>query len=66
MAKASHTQGLITIGMDLGDKNSPLLCAGPRMAKSLGERIPICDADQMGVEKTESLPAQIVIMRKYL
>jgi hypothetical protein len=36
------------------------------MAKSLGERIPICDTDQMGVEKTESLPAQIVIMRKYL
>ena len=29
------------------------------LAKSLGERLPICDTDQMGVEQTESLPAEL-------
>lgn len=29
------------------------------LAKSLGERLPICDGDQMGVEQAESLSTQL-------
>jgi hypothetical protein len=29
------------------------------LAKSVGERLPKCDTDQMGVERMEGLPAQL-------
>ena len=29
------------------------------LAKSLGERLPVCDTDQMGAEQTKSLPVEL-------
>jgi transposase len=44
----------------LVDARTSLVNTGRGLAKATGERLPSCDADQMGVGKTEGLPAELV------
>ena len=44
----------------LVDTRTGLVNTARGMAKAMGERLPACDADQMGVEKTQGLPAMLV------
>jgi transposase len=44
----------------LVDTRTGLVNTARGMAKAMGERLPACDADQMGVEKMQGLPAMLV------
>ncbi|MGB4785483.1 MAG: transposase, partial [Candidatus Acidiferrum sp.] len=55
-AKAQGDLMVIRVRAALVEARTSLVNTARGLAKSLGERLPICDADQMGVEQTESLP----------
>jgi hypothetical protein len=48
---------MIIVRSALVEARTGLVNTAPGLVKSLGERLPICDADQMGIKQTESLPA---------
>ncbi|MGB2901653.1 MAG: IS110 family transposase [Candidatus Acidiferrum sp.] len=58
-AKAQGDLMVIRVRAALVEARTSLVNTARGLAKSLGERLPICDADQMGVEQTESLPAEL-------
>ena len=49
----------IRVRAALVEARTKLVNAARGFAKTLGERLPACDADSMGVEKMEELPAQL-------
>jgi len=50
---------VIRVRAALVETRSSLVNTARGLAKSVGERLPKCDADQMGVERMEGLPAQL-------
>jgi transposase len=58
-AKAQGDLMVIRVRSALVEARTGLINTARGLAKSLGERLPICDSDQMGVEQTESLPAEL-------
>lgn len=58
-AKAQGDLMVIRVRAALVEVRTGLINTARGLAKSLGERLPLCDSDQMGVEQTESLPAQL-------
>ncbi len=58
-AKAQGDLMVIRVRAALVEARTGLINTARGLAKSLGERLPICDSDQMGVEQTESLPTQL-------
>jgi len=58
-AKAQGDLMVIRVRAALVEARTGLINSARGLAKSLGERLPICDTDQMGVEQTESLPAEL-------
>jgi transposase len=50
---------VIRVRSALVEARTGLINTARGLAKSLGERLPICDSDQMGVEQAESLPAEL-------
>jgi transposase len=49
----------IRVRAALLDARTSLVNTARGLVKALGERLPPCDADQMGVERMESLPAEV-------
>lgn len=58
-ARAQGDLMVIRVRAALVEARTGLINTARGLAKSLGERLPICDSDQMGVEQTESLPAEL-------
>ena len=58
-AKAQGDLMVIRVRSALVEARTALINTARGLAKSLGERLPICDSDQMGVEQTEALPAEL-------
>lgn len=58
-AKAQRDLMVIRVRAALVEARTGLINTARGLAKSLGERLPICGSDQMGVEQTESLPAEL-------
>jgi transposase len=50
---------VIRVRAALVETRSSLVNTARGLAKSVGERLPKCDTDQMGVERMEGLPAQL-------
>jgi transposase len=50
---------VIRVRAALVEMRSSLVNTARGLAKSVGERLPKCDTDQMGVERMEELPAQL-------
>jgi transposase len=57
--KAQADLMVIRVRAALVEARTGLVNTARGLAKSLGERLPVCDPDQMGVEQTESLPAAL-------
>ena len=60
--RSEKAQGhLMTIRVRAGlvEARTSLVNAARGMAKAVGERMPACDTDQMGVEKMQSLPPEL-------
>lgn len=57
--KAQAALMIIRVRAALIEARTSLVNTARGLAKALGERLPICDADQMGVERAESLPKQL-------
>jgi len=57
--KAQADLMIIRVRAALVEARTGLVNTARGLAKSLGERLPICDADQMGVEQAKSLPAEL-------
>lgn len=57
--KAQADLMVIRVRAALVEARTGLVNTARGLAKSLGERLPICDADQMGVEQAKSLPAEL-------
>src|SRR5271157_2868951 len=57
--KAQADLMVIRVRAALVEARTGLVNTARGLAKSLGERLPICDPDQMGVEQAESLPAEL-------
>jgi transposase len=57
--KAQADLMVIRVRAALVEARTGLVNTARGLAKSLGERLPICDTDQMGVEQAESLPAEL-------
>ena len=57
--KAQMALMVIRVRAALMSARTSLVNTARGLAKALGERLPKCDADQMGVPKTESLPANV-------
>jgi len=60
--RSAQAQGdlmVIRVRAALVEARTSLVNTARGLAKSLGERLPICDTDQMGIEQTESLPAEL-------
>lgn len=58
-AKAQGDLMVIRVRAALVEARTALINTARGLAKSLGERLPVCGSDQMGVEQTESLPAEL-------
>jgi transposase len=57
--EAQQDLNVIRVRARLLDMRTSAVNAVRGMAKASGERLPKCDADQMGVERSEHLPAQL-------
>ena len=60
--RSEEAQGhlmVIRVRAALVEMRSSLVNTARGLAKSVGERLPKCDTDQMGVERLEGLPAQL-------
>jgi transposase len=57
--KAQEHLMLIRVRAALVETRTSLVNTARGLAKSVGERLPLCDTDQMGVERMEGLPAQL-------
>ena len=57
--KAQADLMVIRVRAALVEARTGLVNTARGLAKSLGERLPTCDTDQMGVEQAESLPAEL-------
>jgi len=57
--KAQADLMVIRVRAALVEARTGLVNTARGLAKSLGERLPLCDTDQMGVEQTESLPVAL-------
>src|SRR5450631_733219 len=59
--RSEKAQGdLMRVRAALVDTRTGLVNTARGLAKAMGERLPACDADQMGVEKMQGLPAVLV------
>lgn len=61
--RGEKTQGdlmQVRVRAALVDTRTGLVNTARGLAKAMGERLPSCDADQMGVEKMQGLPAVLV------
>ncbi len=58
-AKAQGDLMVIRVRAALVEARTSLVNTARGLTKSLGERLPICGTDQMGVEQTELLPAKL-------
>jgi transposase len=57
--KAQEQLMAIRVRAALVEARTSLVNTARGLAKSVGERLPKCDADQLGVKRMESLPAQL-------
>jgi transposase len=57
--KAQADLMVIRVRAALVEARTSLVNTARGLAKSLGEPLPLCDPDQMGVEQTEWLPAEL-------
>jgi hypothetical protein len=57
--KAQTALMVIRVRAALLSARTSLVNTARGLAKALGERLPNCDADQMGVPQTESLPPNV-------
>jgi transposase len=57
--KAQMDLMLIRVRAALVEARTGLVNAARGFSKAMGERLPACDTDQMGVEKMEELPAEL-------
>ena len=57
--KAQADLMIIRVRSALVEARTGLVNTARGLAKSLGERLPVCDADQMGIKQAESLPAAL-------
>jgi transposase len=57
--KAQRDLMIIRVRSALVEARTSLVNAARGLAKAMGERLPTCDADQMGVEQAESLPREM-------
>jgi transposase len=57
--KAQQDLMVIRVRAALVEARTGLINTARGLAKSLGERLPVCDTDQMGTEQTESLPVAL-------
>ena len=60
--RSEQAQGhlrVIRVRAALVEARTMLVNAARGLTKATGERLPSCDTDQMGVERTESLPAEL-------
>jgi transposase len=60
--RSEEAQGhlmVIRVRASLVDARTSLVNTARGLTKAIGERLPSCDADQMGVERMESLPAEV-------
>jgi transposase len=57
--KAQEQLMVIRVRAALVETRTSLVNTARGLAKSVGERLPKCDADQLGVKRMESLPAQL-------
>jgi transposase len=57
--KAQQDLMVIRVRAALVEARTGLINTARGLAKSLGERLPVCDTDQMGTEQTESLPVEL-------
>lgn len=64
--KAQEHLMKIRVRATLVDTRTSLVNAARGLAKPVGERLPVCDADSMGVERMAGLPAAIQQMLKPL
>jgi len=64
--KAQQDLMVIRIRAALVDARTSLVNAARGLAKAMGERLPACDADNMGVEKLKGLPEQLQEVMKPL
>jgi transposase len=58
-AKAQRDLMVVRVRSALVEARTGLINTARGLVKSLGERLPICDSDDMGVEQTESLPTEV-------
>jgi transposase len=61
-AKAQRDLMVIRVRAALVEARTGLINRARGLAKSFGERLPICGSDQMGVEQAESLPAELQLV----
>jgi transposase len=64
--KAQQDLMVIRIRAALVEARTSLVNAARGLAKAMGERLPACDADSMGVEKLKGLPEQLQEVMKPL
>ena len=60
--RSEEAQGhlmVIRVRATLVEARTALVNTARGLTKAIGERLPSCDADQMGVERMESLPAEV-------
>jgi transposase len=57
--KAQGDLMVIRVRAVLVEARTSLVNTARGLAKSLGERLPVCDTDQMGTEQTKSLPVEL-------
>jgi len=57
--KAQGDLMVIRVRSALVEARTGLINTARGLVKSRGERLPICDSDQMGIEQTESLPTEL-------
>src|SRR5271154_4889098 len=57
--EAQQELNVIRVRAGLVDARTKLVNTARGMTKASGERLPKCDADQMGVERSENLPAEL-------
>lgn len=57
--KAQRDLMIIRVRSALVEARTSLVNTARGLAKAMGERLPMCDADQMGVEQTKSLPLEM-------
>src|SRR6202166_3520141 len=60
--RSEEAQGhlmVIRVRAALVEARTALVNTARGLTKAIGERLPSCDADQMGVERMESLPAEV-------